>query len=419
MDRNIGLPQGMRRRGKFVLIAGGLATLTISAAVAQSAGVDEVRPSPPSIGADVPVTYFGPPPSTAKPELIGPLQLLRSGELDLDAGTITLPLYRGRVQGGDGDAETSVESDVWFVLTDTTDADNAVALGLNHSPKLAYADTCRGVRRAVQEQDATLTFDRGTVDFAPERSLTPGTDSPFPPDGFTPGSIGDEFYTPLVRILNAGDHVYNAPVVASGSDEDLNAFCDGDPDYSLVHDKVVSICPRDATVTLRLTPGFSFAKPVLYISTDSNNEMAATMEGATYAPAMSDIAVGRDDSAFSAVERLFAVTNGPTNLPVSETGGVDEVHPQRQGFNSAILGEGGPLNVLGGIPTVATDYSPLWDVNAAEWTDEAIAEGYRARVTEEFQILGLVQSGHMTGPGGSAFGSTGIVVNCPIVHRFL
>jgi len=77
------------------------------------------------------------------------------------------------------------------------------------------------------------------------------------------------------------------------------------------------------------------------------------------------------------------------------------------------------LNVIGGIPTVATDYSPLWDVNVGEWTKTAIGKGYRSRVIEEFQILGLVQGGHITGPGGAKFGSTGFIVNCPVVHRFL
>ena len=77
------------------------------------------------------------------------------------------------------------------------------------------------------------------------------------------------------------------------------------------------------------------------------------------------------------------------------------------------------LNVLGGIPTIATDYSPLWDLNVGSWTQDAIDKGYRARVTEEFQMLGLVQNGWITGPGGAPFGSTGFVVNCPPVYRFL
>jgi hypothetical protein len=371
-------------------------------------------PSPPSIGADVPLTYFGPPPSSVEPELIGPLQLLKSGVLDVDAGTITLPLYRGQLRGTD--------ELLWFILTDTTDEGNAAALGLNFAPKLEFADVCRGVRSAVVEQDASLTFERGRVDFSPVHSVTPGA-APnfFPPTAFQPGSVGDEFYTPLVRVANAGNHVYNAPLVASNvSIEALNRFCDAPPDRALVHDHVVRICPREQTVTLLLTPGFSFAKPVLYLSTEASDPMAASLEGATFAPALRDVAVGRDDSAFSAVERLFATTNGPTNLdPAEIPSGLTPIHPQRQGFNSALKGEGFPLNVLGGIPTVATDYSPLWDVNVGEWTQDAIARGFRARVTEEFQILGLVQRGWLTGPGGSPYGSSGLIVNCPIVHRFL
>lgn len=58
-------------------------------------GDNDIQPAPPSIGADVPLTYFGPAPSQVQKELIGPYQLLRSGEIDQAAGTITLPLYEG------------------------------------------------------------------------------------------------------------------------------------------------------------------------------------------------------------------------------------------------------------------------------------------------------------------------------------
>jgi hypothetical protein len=75
--------------------------------------------------------------------------------------------------------------------------------------------------------------------------------------------------------------------------------------------------------------------------------------------------------------------------------------------------------VLGGIPTVATDYSPLWDLNLGEWTTEAISLGYRSRLIEEFAILGFAQRGWITAPGGEPYGSSGIIVNCPIVFRFL
>lgn len=362
---------------------------------------DSIAPAPPSIGADVPLTYFGPAPSTVQRELVGPYQLLRSGMIDLNAGTITLPLYQGQMTDG---------KKVWYILTDTDDKGNADALGLNYAPKLTYANVGKGARNATLETNGTLTFESGTVDFKPERKLVPGdAPNPFPPKNATPGSVGDGNYSPLVVITNAGGHIYNAPMIAFDVDEQQLSFPDGKPDYSIVEDKVVGVDTKNMTVTLKLTQGFSFAKPVLYLSTDSSDPLAATLEGATYAPALKDIQVGGDDSAFSAVERIFVFINGPT--------GKD--NPQRQGLNSAIMDGESPLNVLGGIPSVATDYSPLWDMNLGMWTNESIDKGYRSRMIEEFQILGMAQKGWITGPAGGPFGSVGIVVNCPIAYRFL
>ena len=369
--------------------------------------ITEIQPSPPSIGADVPATYFGTAPSTVQKELIGPYQLLKAGKLDLDAGTITLPLYKGQLTSGES---------VWYVLTDTTDEKNAAALGLNFSSKLVYADVGRGVRKASQQLingKTVVVFESGKVDFSPVLSITPGAaPNYFPPTALQPGAVGDANYSPLAKI---GNFIYNAPMIAFNATEAaLNAFCDGNPDKRVVHDKVVRICPRDSVVTLALTTGFSFARPVLYLSMEANNALPAALEGVTFAPAMTDVKVGSDDSAFSAVERLFSIINGPVNTQPNV------VNPQRQGFNSALKGDGGgPLNILGGIPTIATDYSPLWDVNVGEWTQHAITSHYRSRVREEFAMLGYVRAGWMTGPGGKAFGSSGLIVNCPIVFRFL
>lgn len=362
---------------------------------------DDIAPAPPSIGADIPLTYFGPAPSTVQKELIGPQQLLRSGSVDMNESTVTLPLYQGQVRGSN---ET-----VWYILTDTTDKGNADALGLNWSPKLAYS--APGARIATLLSNATLEFHSGSVDFSPEHRVTPGSNlsNPFPPSEAQPGSIGDSDYSPLVLIENSGGHIYNAPIVAFGVDASEISFCEGNPDYSLVHDKVVSICPSEGTVTIGLTSGFSFARPVLYLSTEASVPIAAALERATLAPKLVNIATGRDDSAFSAVERIFVFANGPAG----------QGNPQRQGLNSALMGEGSPLNVLGGIPTIATDYSPLWDINLGVWTEEAINNGYRSRLTEEFAILGFVEQGWITGLGGGEYGSVGMVVNCPIVFRFL
>lgn len=358
-------------------------------------------PPPPSVGASVPATYFGPVPSDVKREYIGPYQLLKSGKIDLDARTITLPLYQGKMKDG---------RKVWYILTDTTSEGNAAALGLNYSAKLNYAGVGRAARHATLEKDATLTFQSGTVDFSPKRRVVPG-DSPnfFPPKVAEPGSVGDQDYSPLITIDNAGGAIYNAPIVAFNVEASQIDFCQSNPDYSLVHDKVVHICPKAQTVTLQLTEGISFVRPVLYLSMDSNDATPAALEGVTLAPALKDITVGHDDSAFSAIERIFIFANGPT--------GKD--NPQRQGLDSALSDGLSPLNVLGGIPTVATDYSPLWDVNLGVWTQESIDKSYRSRLMEEFQIFDFVEKGFITGPNGGKFGSTGLIVNCPIVWRFL
>ena len=102
--------------------------------------------------------------------------------------------------------------------------------------------------------------------------------------------------------------------------------------------------------------------------------------------------------------------NGPT--------GKRNPYPQRQSLNGALVGKLDP-HVIGGIPTLALDYSPLWDINLGRWTFDAVRRGYRSRLIDEFQLLELVEGGHITGPGGAPYGSTGVVVNCPIVARLL
>lgn len=374
---------------------------------AQGQDIAEVGPAAPSVGARVPGTYFGPMPVEAKKELVGPYQLLKSGKINMAAGTITLPLYEGRMKDG---------RKVWYVLTDTTDQANAAALGLNFSSKLNYATTGRACRTATLEKAGpgedgpTLVFDSGTVDFKPEHKIMPGKGpNAFPPSVAQPGSVGDKDYSPLVRITNAGGYIYNAPIIAFDVDASRLSFPNGSTDHRIVHDKVVSIDPARMLVTLKLTVGMSFAKPIFYLSFESNDPVAATLEEATYAPALSDVQIGGDDSAFSSVERLFSFVNGPMGRD----------NPQRQGLSSALVDGNGPVNVFGGIPTVGLDYSPLWDFQLGEWTPAAISKGYRSRLIEEFQILGFAQKGWLTGPGGKKYGSSGIIISCPIVMRLL
>ena len=228
-----GLVSVRKRVWRMTLLATG-AVAIVSAQITGGAGCGFGTASA-ATGADVPATYFGPTPSTVQKELVGPLQLLTAGKLDQQAATITLPLYKGKVRQGN--------QTVWYILTDTTDRENAAALGLNFSAKLFYAAvSSRAVRTATLQKDNTLMFDAGTVDFSPDLVITPGPASqPFPPTVAKPGSVGDANYSPLVRITNAGGHIYNAPIIAMGDNVQDFADAAGKPNRKYVHDKVVSI----------------------------------------------------------------------------------------------------------------------------------------------------------------------------------
>jgi hypothetical protein len=357
-------------------------------------------PAPASVGAAVDLSYFGPSPSTVNESLVGPVQLLNSGQVNATRGTITLPLYQGTMKNG--------RTPVWYILTDVDDAQVAAELGLNFSAKMTFMSTA--ARTANLDANGDLVFDAGTVDFSPVRSLTPGpAGKEFPPVATQPGAVGDANYSPYVQVVNAGNVIYNAPIVAYGVDANQINFPNGNVDYSLVHDEVVAIDPANMTVTIQLINGFSFGRPVWYISMDTSIPLGATIEHNTYAPLMQKLKLGGDDSFSSPIERIFIATNGPEQDSCT--------NPQRQGLSADLADGYRPNNVLGGIPTFALDYSPAWDAQLLEWTPAAVSKGYRAQVREEFQVLTFVQDGLITSPGGAPFGSAGFAINCPIVQR--
>ena len=355
-------------------------------------------PAPPSVGAAVPLSYFGPSPSETNPSLVGPVQLLKSGTVDAARGTITLPLYLGHMKGN--------KKNVWYILTDVDDPNVAAELGLNFSAKLTFASNA--ARTANLAADGTLVFDKGTVDFSPIRSIVPGpAGAEFPPVSAQPGALGDADYSPFVQVVNAGGVIYNASIVAFNVDASQINFPDGNVDYTKVHDEVVAIDPINQTVTINLINGFSFGRPVWYISMDTSIPLGAAIEHNTFAPLMAQLHLGGDDSFSSPIERIFISTNGAESCN----------NPQRQGLSADLADGHRPNNVLGGIPTIALDYSPAWDAQLFEWTKDAIDNGFRGQVREEFQILTFVQDGLITGPGGAPFGSSGFSINCPIAQR--
>ncbi len=71
-------------------------------------------PAPASVGASVPLSYFGPPPSDTNRSLVGPVQLLDTGVLDVAHGTITRPAVSGPSEGRREECE--------HILTDVDDS---------------------------------------------------------------------------------------------------------------------------------------------------------------------------------------------------------------------------------------------------------------------------------------------------------
>jgi hypothetical protein len=366
-----------------------------------------------STGTKVDISQFPPPDSLTDPELAGPVQLLRSGKFDIPIesltgvnvargtprGTVTLPLYKGTVKTPSG------LKPAWYIILDAGNQAEAERLGVNFSKKLHNAGDA--ARPATRSADGTFLFESGIVDFSPNRVVVAGSeDRPFPPRTAQPGSVGDADYSPLVRVDGI---VYDAPVIAAAVDDEDISFPNGKPNYALVHDQVIAIDPARRTVTMSLINGFSFGKPVFYISTDSSDPTVSAIEGNTFAPRMRRLEVGIDDISRSAVERIFIATNGASE------GGC--ANPQRQGLSAALLDGHRPNNTFGGVPTIATDYSPVWDANLYEWTEEAIEKGYRGLLTEEFRILKLARDGYITGPNGAPFGSAGPVIVCGVAAR--
>jgi hypothetical protein len=358
-------------------------------------------PTPASGAPGFNLSYFGPSP-TGNLSLAGPVQLLTSGTMDAVNGTITLPLLQGVVKAYPG--ETAAHT-AWYILTDVSDAGIASYLGINYSAKLSFA--ANTARTANYDSNGNLLFDQGKVDFSPSRMVVAGSPA-FPPATAQPGAVGDALYSPLVRVVNAGGIVFNAPIVAfDAAAGDIN-FPAGNPDYSKVHDQVVRIDTTAMTVTLNLINGFGNGRPLWYISTDASSTLSAAVEGAIYAPSLQQIPLGAGDISTSA-EPLFVATNG------ASAGGC--ANPLRQGLTAALTDGHRPGNVLAAIPTMSNEYSPLWDAIPYEWTAASISNGYRGLLRDQFEVLNLVRGGSITGPGGASFGTGSFIVNCSVAVR--
>lgn len=188
----------------------------------------------------------------------------------------------------------------------------------------------------------------------------------FPPSAFQAGSVGDADYSPLLRVGNLS---FNASIIAFDQSAGAIHAPSRRVDYSRVHDEVLAIDTPQMTVTLQMVKGLRIGRPIWYISMDASIPLAAAVEGATFAPLMAELTTGGDDRFSSPVERLFVAVKGPSQ------GGCG--NPMRQGLNAALAEDHRPNNTFGGIPTIAPDYSPMWNANLYEWTPDAVARSYR------------------------------------------
>ena len=339
-------------------------------------------------------------------------------QVDLDHDVARIPLYKGYYG----------KTVVWYVRTDVSDSALALKLGLNFSPRLANADKgCVSCIQSVTSSDpivgnAVVSF-AGTVDFSPVRNLVPGATG-FPPISVRPGSVGDAAYSDLVRVKGSSV-VYNAPIIATGA-----ANLDVSQTHSNTLDRVVAIDTVNMTVDMQFIRAFAFGKDIFYFSFSATQDISATIERGTYAPAMANIpSPDQDDNSQTSRSEIFAFANGQLGLN----------NPNAQGLNHVILDNapgnfsldnpqlfetlrqlGDARNILGSFTTVKDLakrdlYTPLWDLNVAKWSDEVVKKGQNYAQTDGSTIQQLASHGLITNPDGTPLSSTGVIVNCPII----
>jgi hypothetical protein len=355
-------------------------------------------------------------------------------QVDLDKETVRLPLYKGDANG----------KTVWFVLLDASDIGLAHDLGVNYAPKLG--NIAIGCPDCVQEVtidaptpeqnrfgQATVHF-QGAPDFSHPRKLVPGPNG-FPPAEFDPGAVAGPGYTPFIRIKGSSV-IYSAPIVATGDGPfDVTKHSNTSPRALGVHIAPPSPPGQflESFVDMLFVKGFDAGQPIIYLSTEAGDPLAATLERSTYVPVLAKAPYnGGDDFLGSSRERLFGFVNGQTGADNKNSQGF--IHLVRDGHaaedasadNTALINAlrngGDLLNVFGDFPTEADPrhaqaYSPLWDAQVGQWTDKAVQMGLNTRQIDENVVFNLADTRPdlLTGAGGSAYGAQGIDINCAVI----
>lgn len=301
--------------------------------------------------------------------------VLRSAvSVDAEANTVTLPLFRGEAAG----------KTVWYIVTDSSDAEDARKRGVVHAPLLARA----GHVQRVNWQHGDLRF-AAAPDFSARRQVQAGPQG-YPPQRAIPGGSAPPAYSPFIRMADNGP-VLNAPVVATGDGPfDLTGHSD-------LLDRVLAIDTVRRTVTLLLSHGFAEGRRVVYISTEASDAGVAALERAIHVPQLGD---GEADIA------LLAVVDG------GDAQGLQQFlrlgRAEAQATLADAPGLGSPLNILTAFPMgrTASGYSPLWSVSKLDWRDTAAVAVQR----HQNDVYKLASGKQIAGPQ-----PTGITVNCPVI----
>jgi len=361
------------------------------------------------------------------------LSLESARDVDPVKQTAVLPLHRGKHDG----------KTVWFIVTDASNMGLARDLNIMYAPKLAnMAINCPKCVQTVTLEAVPKknTFSEAVVDFpgAPDFSPTRVWDSGakgFPPLKAQPGAVGDANYSPFIRIAGS-DVIYNAAIVATGDGPFDVIHHTNTQDHVVGMDTTPDYDKDGPEVTMQLTHGFDSGQPILYISTEASDPVAATLERATYVPLLANASfLGGDDFMGSARERIFAMVNGP-RAAKAKPFDLRAKDGQAQGLvevslDGNLAADTTPANTsqirssnniqgdfpLRSQPRHEFSYSPLWDAQVGQWTPQAIAQGKAVQLNDENQMLEFVRQGLITGPMGAKFGSgaMGFVINCPPV----
>ena len=321
--------------------------------------------------------------TSVRHDAAGDAVTLRSAAgIDTVRGTVTLPMFRGRIR----------DTLVWYVVTESSDRDDAQRRRVTWASRLiALAGTTAA--QYGQFNDGMLEYSAG-VDFSPAWVMRAQRDSGFPPLEARPGSVGRAGYSPFVLLRNGV--VLNAPIIA---------------DEHGVLDRVVSLDVVNRRAVLRMSRGYANDRHAWYISTESSDATVAALERATYTPALARAPA-------AALSGILAVVNGVT----------DRTSPDRQGLQSALLDDLSPLNVLEQAPDPTASnpiYSPLWNLYMTRWSASAIATNQREKVftfpeAAAFARRGLLSSGPSGDPNVALGGlrAAGVLINCAVLATF-